>query len=293
MGRTIAGPPVRPARAPAVDAGIGKRVGLGLELLSPRLDPRRVHRPLDAGDLDLDPADLCAGLLPVVAAERRRRCGGAAPRRAGPGATRGTGPGRCRRPWGSSVMGPPCDRAKGSALARAACTGMTGAPAMRQDAPMFDVFLAARDVPLGLPLAARSSGSAFVVTVAGFLWIRRITQGDAEPRIFRATDPRRTDGDRARDRSSRRRSPSSSCWPSAWPSVLIASPAHPVSDRATRVSLPMPTSPYPTRLVRHVVSGAALMSVGIEALVLRSPGARLTPGSTAGVDTADAGARMA
>ena len=40
---------------------------------------------------------------------------------------------------------------------------------------------------LGLPLDALIAGLACAVMVAGFLWIRRITHGDPEPRIFRAT----------------------------------------------------------------------------------------------------------
>jgi hypothetical protein len=40
------------------------------ELLSPRLDPRRVHRPLHAGDLDLDLPHVRGRLLPLVAPER-------------------------------------------------------------------------------------------------------------------------------------------------------------------------------------------------------------------------------
>ena len=50
----------------------GRGGGAGGDLPS---DPRRVHRPLDAGDLDLDPADLGRRLLPLVAPER----GGVAP----------------------------------------------------------------------------------------------------------------------------------------------------------------------------------------------------------------------
>ena len=46
----------------------GRGEGAGGRLPS---DPGRVHRPLDAGDLDFDPADLGGGLLPLVAAQLR------------------------------------------------------------------------------------------------------------------------------------------------------------------------------------------------------------------------------
>jgi hypothetical protein len=49
--------------------------------------------------------------------------------------------------------------------------------------PMFD----SRVDVLGLPLSTVIVAVAFVVLVAGFAWMRRITGVEREPRTFRAT----------------------------------------------------------------------------------------------------------
>ena len=83
---------------------------------APAQTRRRVHRPLDAGDLDLDPADLDRGLLPLVAAGRRGVA--AAAGLAVPGEellARGRRD-ACRRPWDLRPWFLRVDGAEGSAI---------------------------------------------------------------------------------------------------------------------------------------------------------------------------------